>query len=54
MHELQEMRHIGSSLDFRGPFLLPGTQLFSDFCASCIQRYCLEGVVQKARVRACW
>jgi hypothetical protein len=45
------MRHIGSSFDFRGPFQLPGTQLFRDFCASCIKRYCLEGAVQKARVR---
>lgn len=49
-HELQEMRHIDSSFDFRGPFQLPGSQLFRDFCASCIKRYALDGIVRKARV----
>jgi hypothetical protein len=55
------MKHIDSSFDFRGPFQLPGTTLFRDFCASCIKRYALDGIVRKARVGAladlscaCW
>ncbi len=40
------------SADFRGPFELPGTRLFADFCREVVRRYCLDepGVVQQGRV----
>jgi hypothetical protein len=50
--EMQEMKHIDASFDYRGPFKLPGTGIFRDFCASCTKRYCLDGVVLKAKVRS--
>lgn len=40
------------SADFRGPFELPGTRLFADFCREVVRRYCLDepGVVQQGMV----
>lgn len=46
------MRCMPRTRDFRGPFWLPGTRLFSDYCAACLHRYCLteSGVLRKGKV----
>jgi len=44
------MRFIAKSTDFHGPFWLPGTRLFSDFCKTVVHRYCLDGLVMPAKV----
>lgn len=34
----------------RGPFQLPSTRVFKDFCEVVVKRYCLDGLVTKAKV----
>lgn len=46
------MSDMGRDFDFRGPFLLPGTTLFSDFCAAVVDRYGLRDIVRKGKVSA--
>ncbi|GBF97256.1 hypothetical protein Rsub_09947 [Raphidocelis subcapitata] len=50
--EVQPLRHIGKSEQFHGPFHTPGSGLFEDHCADCVHRYCVEGIVRRAKVTA--
>lgn len=43
--EVMPLEHIEKSPAFAGPFAVPGTQLFTDFCSDLVHRYCLEGIV---------
>jgi hypothetical protein len=46
------MKWLAKSPDFHGPFLLPGTKLFTDFCGTIVHRYALDSIVVKNKVRA--
>jgi len=52
--ELWHMDHMdrkaSNARGYKGPFLLPGTALFNDFCRSLVKRYNLEPLVQQGRV----
>jgi hypothetical protein len=48
--ELLPLEHIDKSRDFAGPFAVPGTRLFEDFCRDLVHRYCLEGLVTQDKV----
>ncbi len=50
--ELLPLEHIDKSRDFAGPFAVPGSRLFADFCRDLVHRYCLEGLVTQDKVRA--
>ncbi|CAM9311836.1 unnamed protein product [Discosporangium mesarthrocarpum] len=52
--ELKQMRHVDRkawrSKGYNGPYHVPGTQLFLDFCASLVDRYNLAPLVQRGTV----
>eukprot|EP00798_Chlamydomonas_sp_ICE-L_P001830 gene1830-33248_t len=47
--EVHEMKMMERDMDFRGPFWLPGTHLFKDFCRTVVMRYKLEDNVTKGK-----
>lgn len=44
------LRHIEKSPQFSGPFAVPSTPLFEDFCKDLVHRYCLEDAVIRDKV----
>ena len=48
--ELLPLEHIEKSREFVGPFAVPGTKLFEDFCKDLVHRYCLDGLVMQDKV----
>jgi hypothetical protein len=48
--ELMPLEHIDKSRDFAGPFAVPGSKLFEDFCRDLVHRYCLDNVVAQDKV----
>ncbi len=52
--ELWHMEHMdrkaSNARGYKGPFLLPGTALFNDFCRSLVDRYGIESLVRQGSV----
>ena len=49
-HMEQMDRKASNTRGYKGPFLLPGTALFNDFCRSLVDRYGIESLVRQGSV----
>ena len=48
--ELIDIKNLTRSTTYHGPFSMPSTPLFEDFCAAIMKTYRLEEVVRQAEV----